>query len=102
MLILALKDLFAFLLKLVIPPPSATTATCDINAKCPACGHCLGYIKFERIVQGLVPRLADPQAQEEANRKALAEAKPAVRHFCLVCSCSWYEAVLSVPENPAL
>jgi hypothetical protein len=102
MLILFLKDLFAFLLKLVIPPPAATTATHDLNAQCPACGHRLGYIKFERIVQSLVPRLADPQAQEEANRKALADAKPAVRHFCLVCSFSWYEAVLSRPEHPAL
>lgn len=102
MLILALKDLFAFLLKLVIPPPAATTATHDLNAKCPACGHRLGRIEFQRIVKSLVPRLSDPAAQEEANRKAMADAMPAVRHFCLVCSCSWYEAVLSVPENPAL
>lgn len=102
MLIVWLKAVIAALLRLVIPPPPENTAICDPCAKCPACGHRQGTIKFERIVQGLVPRLGDPSAQEAADRKAVADAKPAIRHTCAICDCKWYVPVLSVPEFPAL
>lgn len=101
MLFLWLQAALTFLLQLLIPPPAELRTQRDPSARCPACGLRDGSIHFERVTKGLMPRLGDTEAQRDADRKALAEAWPALRHVCKVCGFAWYEAVVSKPEYPA-